>query len=126
MNDAQPKHPVDVLLQLYPKISREAAARLRAICDEVLLVPPQFIIDDDVPLPNLQGRAAKPQHTVRYPFEKLVRPLQSFLVRNGKSSTVSAAAANYERRFPQVRLSTRDFDEDPKYKVPGVRVFRVY
>lgn len=83
------------------------------------------IFDDDVPMPKRRGKPARSDRAPEIPFEEF--PIgKSFLVRGGgKQATVSGAKAAFERRFPEREFKTRYFDDDPKYHVPGVRIWRL-
>lgn len=90
-----------------------------------------FAIDTDVPLPKRKGRQALAA-TIDYPFAMMrlgadpARLESWFHACEYKShNRVSVAASEFSRLHPPFKFATRWFDKDPKYGVPGVRVWRV-
>jgi hypothetical protein len=82
-----------------------------------------YVFDIDVPIPKLKGKPPRGSEGQGVPFH-LIPVGQSFFARGGKQSTISSAAVAYRRRYEDTLFVTRYYECDPKYQVPGVRVWR--
>lgn len=83
-----------------------------------------FAIDNDVPLPKRRGGRPRDSKTAEFPFAAMAVGSSFFVP--GISNAVAAAANTFTflNRHLGVRFTTRAFDQDPKTKLPGHRVWR--
>lgn len=93
-------------------------------------------IETDIPIPSRAGgRPKRGIPRLVLPFDELAAPgiddatgepvLHSFFVPGAKHSTISNLAARATNSSPTKVFTSRSLEEDPRYRIPGVRVWRI-
>lgn len=84
-----------------------------------------YPIEYGIELPRRRGGGRDPDKT-GYPFEQLNVDGSFFVPLTERTSgAVAAACSEYTRTLPEIELVTRLLKEDPVYKTPGTRVWRI-